>query len=99
MQDVELVFGYSAIALFRDSQNNKTELRVITVDAKNLDQALNQADQLMRKYAHDFKFEYSGIINAYEFGSDMMDEYGEVFSTSWESNEVFDAALEDRIQE
>lgn len=99
MQDDELVFGYSAIALFRDRRNNKSELRVIIVNAENLDQALIQADQLMRKYAQDFEFEYSGAVNAYEFGSDLRDEYGEIFSTTWEIDEAFDAALEDHLQE
>ena len=99
MQDNELVFGYSAIAVFRDTKYRKTELRVITINADNLDHALIEADKLMRAYAHDFEFEYSGIVNVYEYGSDLMEEYGEVFSTIWESDEVFDAALEDRIQE
>ena len=99
MHEKPLVFGYSAMALFRDVKHNKTELRVVVVNAENLNQALDHADKLMRAYAHDFEFEYSGIVNVYEYGSDLMEEYGEVFSTIWESNEVFDVAFEDKLQE
>lgn len=87
------------MAMFRDTKYRKTELRVITINADNPDHALIEADKLMRTYSRDFEFEYSGIVNVYEFGSDLMGQYGEVFSTTWDSDEVFDVALEDRLQE
>ena len=74
MHEKPLIFGYSAIALFRDAKLKKTELRVVIVKAENLSQALEEADKLMRSYASDFEFEYSGTVNVYEFGSDLMDE-------------------------
>ena len=99
MDDKPLTFGYSAIALFRDAKFKKTELRVILVQAENLTQALEKADKLMCKYADEFEVEYSGTVNAYEFGSDLMDEYGEMFSTTWDSDKAFDAAFEDKLLE
>ena len=92
----ELTFQYSALSVFRDAKNRQTELRVILLKATNRVDAMSEAERLMKKYAVDFDVEYDGI-NVYEFGSDMLEEYSEVFSVTWTCADHFERLLCDKL--
>lgn len=96
---MDLKFYYSACAVFVDLENKATELRVVLVQARSLDDAVPIADASMKKYASDFNMNYSGALCVYEYGSDMLEDYGEVFSTTWNSDEAFDGMLEKKLTE
>lgn len=94
---MDLMFRYFAIGIFKDPRSLMTELRVIQLDGASRDEAVEQAEELLQKYAIDFALEYDGAFNVYEAGSDMFEAYRKVFSMTWKSDRDFDDRLNDMI--
>lgn len=90
---MSLQFRYFAAGLFRDLSSSKTEFRVIAIPESTPRSAASVAEGMMLRYASDFGLSYCGALNVFEAGSDMSEEYGELFSMTWESNPVFDRQL------
>ena len=99
MSEQPLQFKYSAMALFRHVKAGYTELRVVLFEAENVTEALREAEHSMHLYAKEFECEYSGTVNVNEYGSDLFADFGEVFSTTWKTDDAFDSALDDRLGE
>lgn len=91
----ELEFKYFAMSLFNGL--NSFEIRVVAVDAKDMNQAVKKASQMMKSYASDFGLQFSGLVNVFEAGSDMIDEYGEVFSLTCHEDRPFESAFEEKL--
>lgn len=94
---MDLEFSYFALGIFKDPRSLMTELRVIKLDGASCDEAVEQAEELLQKYAIDFALEYDGAFNMYESGSDMFEAYHEVFSMTWKSDRDFDTRLNDIV--
>ena len=92
----QLVFKYFAMSLFRNSA--AFEIRVVQVQAKSLEEAVKKATTSMERYAKEFVCEYSGVVNVFEAGSDMIEEYGEVFSLTCRSDHVFESMFESKLK-
>ncbi len=84
------------MALFRIS--DAFEIRVIRVQAPCVEEALKIAVEQMERYSLDFECEFSGVVNVFEAGSDMFEEYGEVFSLTGESDSIFESMFEMKLR-
>lgn len=91
----KLSFKYFAMAIFRDA--TAFEIRVISLNASNMETAVESAIKLMKLYAVDFNCEYLGKVCVYEAGIDMMEEYGEVYSLTCERDEDFELAFVNKL--
>lgn len=92
-----LHFEYFAAGLFQDLANSRTELRVIALPKVTRQNAATIAEDSMLQYAKDFGLQYCGVLNVFEAGSDMIEQYGEVFSMSWHSDSNLDKKLLEAI--
>lgn len=93
-----LVFRYAAMSVFR-ARDGYSELQVILFEAPDIESSTSIAETIMRKYASDFDKEYCGTLNVYQYGSDMLDEYGEVFSLVFRSDMEFEKALISKLEQ
>ena len=73
------------------------EIRVFRVEARDLENAVEVAISEAERYAIDFGYRPPNVINVYETGNDMKDDYGEIFSLSCKPDRKFEKLFEKKL--